>query len=174
MLRLHLFPRDSGKDAVLGPPKLPSGFALGQFWRPSDGIFSRVPRKKVEFWPIITLSTSLLCPIPLYPILLYQFPVSDVIPGSIKPYSVIPRSVMTSSPSPILHTPNWSNYYLTKQVYEYTGSNGCDILDNGLEPGCKFHGCKVNIFPYGTKITPRYHFYCTKSHFPKINISYLV
>ena len=54
MLKLHLFPRDSGKDAILGPPKLPLGSALGQFWKPSDGIFSRVPRKKVEFWPIIT------------------------------------------------------------------------------------------------------------------------
>ena len=51
MLKLHLFPRDSGKDAILGPPKLPLGSALGQFWKPSDGIFSRVPRKKVEFWP---------------------------------------------------------------------------------------------------------------------------
>ena len=46
MLKLHLFPWESGKDAVLGPLKLPSGFALGQFWRPSDGIFSRIPRKK--------------------------------------------------------------------------------------------------------------------------------
>ena len=44
------------KTVVLGPPKLPSGLelcsmALGQFWRPSDSSFSRVPRKKVEFWP---------------------------------------------------------------------------------------------------------------------------
>ena len=44
------------KTAVLGPPKLPSGLelrslALGQFWRPSDGSFSRLPRKKVELWP---------------------------------------------------------------------------------------------------------------------------
>ena len=59
MLKFHLFPRDTGIDAVLGPPKLPSGLelrsaALGQFWRPLDGIFSRVPRKKAEFWPIIT------------------------------------------------------------------------------------------------------------------------
>ena len=56
MLKFHLFPRDSSKDAVLGPAKLPSGLelrsaALGQFCRPLDGIFSRVPRKKVEFWP---------------------------------------------------------------------------------------------------------------------------
>ena len=56
MLKFHLFPRDTGIDAVLGPPKLPSGLelrsaALGQFWRPLDGIFSRVPRKKAEFWP---------------------------------------------------------------------------------------------------------------------------
>ena len=32
---------------ALGPP------ALGQFWSPSAGIFSRVPWKKAEFWPII-------------------------------------------------------------------------------------------------------------------------
>ena len=56
MLKFHLFPRDTGIDAVLGPPKLPLGLelrstALGQFWRPLDGIFSRVPRKKAEFWP---------------------------------------------------------------------------------------------------------------------------
>ena len=56
MLKFHLFPRDSSKDAVLGPAKLPLGLelrsaALGQFCRPLDGIFSRVPRKKVEFWP---------------------------------------------------------------------------------------------------------------------------
>ena len=46
------------KTAILGPPKLPLGLklrsmALGQLWRPSDGSFSRVPRKKVEFWPTI-------------------------------------------------------------------------------------------------------------------------
>ena len=28
--------------------------ALRQFWRPLDSIFSRVPRKKVEFWPRIS------------------------------------------------------------------------------------------------------------------------
>ena len=37
--------RPRASKTALGPP------ALGQFWRPSDGIFSRVPRKKVEFWP---------------------------------------------------------------------------------------------------------------------------
>ena len=61
MLKFHLFPRDSSKDAVLGPAKLPSGLelrsaALGQFCRPLDGIFSRVPRKKVEFWPKMAYS----------------------------------------------------------------------------------------------------------------------
>ena len=49
MLKLHLFPRESGKVAILRPPKLPSGLALGQFWRLSDGIFSRIQ----EFWPNI-------------------------------------------------------------------------------------------------------------------------
>ena len=72
MLKLHLFPRESGKDTVLGPPKLPSGFALGQFWRPSDGIFSRIPRKKVEFWPRapwaeeVALSINMSGFVPLY------------------------------------------------------------------------------------------------------------
>ena len=40
--------RPRASKTALGPP------ALGQFWRPSAGIFSRVPRKKVEFWPRIT------------------------------------------------------------------------------------------------------------------------
>ena len=52
-------PRDSGKNAVLVPPKLSSELELrstflGQFWRHSDGIFSRIPRKKVESWPKAT------------------------------------------------------------------------------------------------------------------------
>ena len=68
MLKFHLFPRDTGIDAVLGPPKLPSGLelrsaALGQFWRPLDGIFSRVPRKKAEFWPKMLAFSY---PLPLY------------------------------------------------------------------------------------------------------------
>ena len=64
MLKFHLFPRDSSKDAVLGPAKLPLGLelrsaALGQFCRPLDGIFSRVPRKKVEFWPNLLMNLYL-------------------------------------------------------------------------------------------------------------------
>ena len=31
--------------------------ALGQFWGPSDGIFSRVPRKKVESWSNVRTDT---------------------------------------------------------------------------------------------------------------------
>ena len=57
MLKYHLFPRDYEKNAILGPPKLPSGLRpLGSFGgprtaflRPSDGIFSIIPRKKVVF-----------------------------------------------------------------------------------------------------------------------------
>ena len=37
--------RPLATKTTLGPP------ALGQFWTPSDRIFSRFPRKKVEFWP---------------------------------------------------------------------------------------------------------------------------
>ena len=78
MLKFHLFPRDSSKDAVLGPAKLPSGLelrsaALGQFCRPLDGIFSRVPRKKVEFWPISYHMLSKWIFSPLTPVIEIQF-----------------------------------------------------------------------------------------------------
>ena len=52
-------PRDSSKNAVLVPPKLSSELELrstflGQFWRHSDGIFSRITRRTVAFCPKIT------------------------------------------------------------------------------------------------------------------------
>ena len=51
--RLHLFPRDPGKDAVQGPQKLSEELErskefLGQFLRSEDCIFSRDPKEKVE------------------------------------------------------------------------------------------------------------------------------
>ena len=62
MLKFHLFLGISGKDAVLVPPKLSSELELrstflGQFWRHSDGIFPRIPRQKVEFYPILNQAT---------------------------------------------------------------------------------------------------------------------
>ena len=49
-------PRDSSKNAVLVPPKLSSelelrSMFLGQFWRYSEGIFSKVTRITVAFSP---------------------------------------------------------------------------------------------------------------------------
>ena len=38
-------------EPMFGSPARLHSTALGQFWRPSDGSFSRVPRKKVELWP---------------------------------------------------------------------------------------------------------------------------
>ena len=51
--RLHLFPRDPGKDAVQGPQKLSEELERseefrGQFLRSEDCIFSRDPEEKVE------------------------------------------------------------------------------------------------------------------------------
>ena len=46
--------RPRAPKTALGPP------ALGQFWRPSAGIFSRVPRKKAEFWPSASIDSMLL------------------------------------------------------------------------------------------------------------------
>ena len=56
-------PRDSSKNAVLVPPKLSSELELrstflGQFWRYSDGIFSKVTRRTVAFSPIIQGDTE--------------------------------------------------------------------------------------------------------------------
>ena len=46
--KLHPFPRHSGKNAALGPPKLPEGRqARVQFWRPMGGIFARRSRERV-------------------------------------------------------------------------------------------------------------------------------
>ena len=51
MIRLHLFPRDPGKDAVQGPQKLSEELERneefqGQFLRSEDCIFPRDPEEK--------------------------------------------------------------------------------------------------------------------------------
>ena len=52
MLKLHLFPRDSWKDAVLGPPKLPSGLRpLGSFGGPRPASFQESLGKRRNFGP---------------------------------------------------------------------------------------------------------------------------
>ena len=47
----HLFPRGPNKRCCPRAGLELRSVALGQFWRPLDGIFYRVPRKKAEFWP---------------------------------------------------------------------------------------------------------------------------
>ena len=52
MLKFHLFPRDSWKDAVLGPPKLPSGlWPLGSFGVPRPASFQESLGKRRNFGP---------------------------------------------------------------------------------------------------------------------------
>ena len=63
MSKCHGSPRDFGKIAILVPPKLSSELELrstflGQFWRYSDGIFSKVTRRTVAFSPIIQGDTE--------------------------------------------------------------------------------------------------------------------
>ena len=56
MFKCHGSPCDFGKIAILVPPKLSSELELRstflrQFWRYSDGIFSKVTRRTVAFSP---------------------------------------------------------------------------------------------------------------------------
>ena len=53
MLKLQLFPRDSGKDAVLGPPKLPLGLRpSGSFGGPRTASFPESLEKRWSLGPI--------------------------------------------------------------------------------------------------------------------------
>ena len=61
MLKCHVLLVIQEKMLVLVPPKLSSELELrstflGQFWRHSDGIFSRITRRTVAFCPIVTPS----------------------------------------------------------------------------------------------------------------------
>ena len=52
MLKFHLFPRDSWKDAGLGPPKLPSGLRpSGSFGRPRPASYQESLGKRRNFGP---------------------------------------------------------------------------------------------------------------------------
>ena len=52
MLKYHLFPRDYGKNAVLGPPKLPSGLRpSGSFGGPWAAFFPECLGKACNFVP---------------------------------------------------------------------------------------------------------------------------
>ena len=58
MLKCHVLLVIQEKMLVLVPPKLSSELELrstflGQFWRHSDGIFSRITRRTVAFCPMI-------------------------------------------------------------------------------------------------------------------------
>ena len=66
MLKFHLFPWNTGIDAVLGPLKLPLGLklrseALGQFWRPMDGNFSSPSEKGGILAHIIPILLYSIC-----------------------------------------------------------------------------------------------------------------
>ena len=57
MLKYHLFPRDYEKNAILGPPKLPSGLRpLGSFGGPRTASFPESLEKRWSFGPYCSSS----------------------------------------------------------------------------------------------------------------------